>query len=394
MPDGEFFVLPDVPTQEGRIYSSRRAAVAASRGTIAYAACDACGHVWNRAFNRDALTFDAAYDINLASSPAYRSYLNDEAARLAGRCDLTEDATVLEIGCGKGDFLHALHAASRCRGIGFDPTYLNDDRQGGDALRFVRGLFTAEAAAALPAVNLIVLRSVLQYFGEPADLLRLLRDRRTPGGEGVPLYLEVPHGGHLLDGPCVWNAVYEHANWYTPPSLDRLLRSVGYEPTRLEAAFGDGQNLVVDAEPVTSQPEAGADAATVAAVVALTGEFAEAHRTMSAMWSLRLDNWFAGGRRVALWGCGARAIHLLTHCDASADRIGCCVDINPSRQGMFLPVTGHSVSPPDVLRDYEPDVVIVSNASYAAEIEADLREMGLHDVEIERLESALDAVAV
>jgi cation transport regulator ChaC len=39
-------------------------------------------------------------------------------------------------------------------------------------------------------------------------------------------------------------------------------------------------------------------------------------------------------------------------------------------------------------------VVIVSNASYAAEIEADLREMGLHDVEIERLESALDAVAV
>jgi hypothetical protein len=52
------------------------------------------------------------------------------------------------------------------------------------------------------------------------------------------------------------------------------------------------------------------------------------------------------------------------------------VDINPYRQGHFLPGSGLPIVAPAFLADYRPDVVIVMNPVYREEIARDLETMG------------------
>jgi hypothetical protein len=59
------------------------------------------------------------------------------------------------------------------------------------------------------------------------------------------------------------------------------------------------------------------------------------------------------------------------------DGIAGAVDINPHRQGYFMPGTGHRIFGPDDLVELKPDVVIVMNPIYREEITADLAARGL-----------------
>jgi len=53
------------------------------------------------------------------------------------------------------------------------------------------------------------------------------------------------------------------------------------------------------------------------------------------------------------------------------------VDINPRKQGMYVAGTGQKIVPPEFLRDYQPDVVIVMNPIYEGEIRQMVADWGL-----------------
>ena len=53
------------------------------------------------------------------------------------------------------------------------------------------------------------------------------------------------------------------------------------------------------------------------------------------------------------------------------------VDINPHKCGRFLAGSGHEIVGPEALVALRPDVVVVMNAIYVAEIGASLRGLGL-----------------
>ena len=53
------------------------------------------------------------------------------------------------------------------------------------------------------------------------------------------------------------------------------------------------------------------------------------------------------------------------------------VDINPRKQGMFVAGSGQEIVPPEFLRVYQPDVVIIMNRNYEDEIAGQLAQLGL-----------------
>jgi len=53
------------------------------------------------------------------------------------------------------------------------------------------------------------------------------------------------------------------------------------------------------------------------------------------------------------------------------------VDVNPYKQGKFMPGTGHPVVAPKTLVDQPPDLVIVMNPIYVGEITSSLTDLGL-----------------
>ena len=95
-----------------------------------------------------------------------------------------------------------------------------------------------------------------------------------------------------------------------------------------------------------------------------------------AAWRERLAAWRAAGRRVVLWGGGSKGVAFLTTLGLG-EEVGHVVDINPYKQGMYMPGSGHEVVAPAFLEAYRPDVVIVMNPIYTEEIRAELARLGL-----------------
>ena len=87
--------------------------------------CRICGHIFNDAFNPDHIEYIQDYENSLHFSPRFHQYAETLAADLVKRYGLYEK-TIIEIGCGRGDFLKLLCELGKNRGIGFDPSHAPD----------------------------------------------------------------------------------------------------------------------------------------------------------------------------------------------------------------------------------------------------------------------------
>jgi len=94
------------------------------------------------------------------------------------------------------------------------------------------------------------------------------------------------------------------------------------------------------------------------------------------VWRERLAGYQREGRKVVLWGSGSKGVSFLTTLGVS-EAIGYCVDINPHKQGTFMPGTGHEIVSPEFLTGYCPDVVILMNPVYQEEVRRDLDRLNL-----------------
>jgi hypothetical protein len=69
---------------------------------------------------------------------------------------------------------------------------------------------------------------------------------------------------------------------------------------------------------------------------------------------------------VFLWGAGSRGVTLLNI--LKDRRIEYAVDINPQKQGKYVPGTGQKIVNPKFLLKNHPDYTILANPAYEEEI--------------------------
>ena len=132
------YEVRDVPVFCNNLWAGREEAVACPRGDIELLFCRECGYIWNTAFDASRLEYTGSYDNSLHFSERFRGYAGSLAQRLIDRYDL-RGKEIIEIGCGKGDFLVMLCRMGGNRGFGFDRSYV----ERGDVERadFPRRLF-------------------------------------------------------------------------------------------------------------------------------------------------------------------------------------------------------------------------------------------------------------
>jgi hypothetical protein len=187
----------------------------------------------------------------------------------------------------------------------------------------------------------------------------------------VPDVLRILHEG------AFWDLYYEHCSYFTGATLARLLERHGLHVHRAGLGF-DGQYVQIEASSgggpgVARTPSASESAAQVDEAVAA---FVQRIDELRRRWQSSFTEWSAGGRRVVLWGGGSKAVGFLTTLGLT-DEVAAVVDINPRKQGRFLPGSGHAVIAPDDLAVSPPDVVVVLNPVYVDEIRDALARRGL-----------------
>lgn len=374
----DFYEVRDVPVQSNALLKSREQALAFRRGNLKLAFCPGCGFITNTLFDPALEDQGAGYEATQAFSGTFTRFTEQLAQSWIDRFGLAGGGkTVLEIGCGQGEFISLLASLADAKGIGVDPRYdpARNPSQGDGRLSFIRDVYSS-AYATLRA-DFVCCRHTLEHIPHAGSFVRTVR-QAIGDHYDTGVGFEVPDTLRVLREGAFWDIYYEHCSYFTPGSLARLFRREAFDVIDLRLEY-DGQYLILDAKPAP-QPTCAAlplehDLAATAEAVT---KFSRVTSGVMVKWRDIVYGAINAGKRVALWGSGSKAVGFLTTLGLSDDVIPCVVDINPHKQGTFLPVTGQPIVAPAHLQGYQPDVVIVMNPVYREEIWRSLQELGIN----------------
>ena len=370
-----FFELGPVPVNCISLCPTPQEAERCPRGSIQLAFCADCGAIYNQAFNSQLLDYDRRYDNSLHFSPSFQRYAEELAERLIARYDL-HNKDVIEVGCGKGEFLALLCSRGANRGLGFDPAYEPGrvDTRVGEGFRVIPDYYS-ERYTEYPA-DFLCCRHVLEHIITPrsflGDIRHALRNRTT-----CAVFFEVPSAGAVFEGMGIWDIIYEHCFYYNPGSLERLFTECGFKVFATYDSF-QGQYLCLEARAAIGAGAAECSRANSweRASFGTLERFGDDYCRRKQYWHEQLETLASAGKRVVVWGSGAKGATFLNAL-REVSRIEYVVDMNPYKQGMFVPGTGQEVVAPQFLQRYAPDLVLITNRNYESEIRREVTELGL-----------------
>jgi SAM-dependent methyltransferase len=367
-----FFELRAMPVNIGVQWRSTEEALACRKGDLCLEFCPECGFIWNSAFDATQLEYSKHYDNSLDFSPVFQDYARSLAQRLIRSYDIRGKA-VVELGCGKGHFLALLCEEGQNSGIGFDPSYEGERVRSAASprIRYIQD-FYGEAHTEHQG-DLVCCRHVFEHIPDPLGFLSMVR-RAIGEGRSTIVYFEVPNVRFILEQRSVWDVIYEHCNYFSAESLAAIFRRCGFEILRLEESYG-GQFLSLDAR-FGGEAKGRRAPADLDGLQTSVQRFSAAVAARSKTWQDRLRALEANRTRAVVWGGGAKAVSFLNMLKVG-DVIPYVVDINPHKQGLYLPGTGQRIVSPEVLREFQPQAVVLMNPIYREEIQQQLRALEL-----------------
>lgn len=323
------------PILQNRVYDTHREAIECPNADIDLVEDLRTGLVYNAAFKPELVSYDSSYNNEQGLSVRFREHLEDVAhlvEKHMGRQGL------VEVGCGKGFFLEMLLA----RGFdvtGFDPTYEGSNE------RVVKQYFGPDV---MRRGNGLILRHVLEHIQNPVDFLHRLKDAN--GGRGK-VYIEVPCFDWICARKAWFDIYHEHVNYFRLNDFHRIFERV-FESGRI---FG-GQYLYVVADISTVRYPVIDPGDRVCFPEDFTDNLVERRGEER--------------RPTAIWGGASKGVIFSLLRTRAGHPVDMVIDINPAKQGKYLPVTGlRVVSPGSAMQILEPgSTIYVMNSNYFDEI--------------------------
>ncbi len=371
-----FYTVRNIPTNSCLLFQSRQEAIDWPRRDLELGFCLDCGFIANINYDPTIQKYSSGYEESQGASPRFNAFLTSLIERWLQRYNL-RGKDIIEIGCGKGDFLIQLCRAGGCNGIGIDPTYdpLRQQEDLPENVRFIQDFYSRKCAD-LPC-DAISCRHTLEHIGPTGEFMQMIHDA-VGDKPGTLALWEVPDVLRVLQEGAFWDIYYEHCSYFSPGSLTRLFRGTGFEPIELELDFDDQYILLVGQ---VSNGRAIADDP-----LPLENDMAELNQAVDKFsttcpgsiekWRNTVIGACESGKKVAIWGSGSKCVAFLTTLGID-EQVGCIVDISTYRHGKYMPGTGHRIENPVALKDFQPDLVIMMNQIYRQEISANLAKMGL-----------------
>lgn len=331
------------------------------RGDLDLVVCENCEFVFNRAFDASQLQYGDSYENAQYHSPSFNAHLDGLVKRLVAEQN-DRGWRIVEVGCGQGTFLRKLvEVAEGSVGFGFDPSYRGPVTDLGGRLHFQQ-TFYDEKAADLTA-DVVVSRHVIEHVPEPIELLRNIR-KALANSPSARIFCETPCVEWIIRNKVIWDFFYEHCSYFNKNSLAAAFVRSGFEVLNVQHVFA-GQYLWLEAR-VSGQETEHNRLRESSAFLLSAEDFADTEGAMLQQWRDGIRN-LAVDEKIALWGAGAKGVTLANLLAPHTQWIDCLVDINPQKQGYYVPGTGHPIVAPPALTERGVSTAILMNPNYRAE---------------------------
>ncbi|MEM7273455.1 MAG: class I SAM-dependent methyltransferase [Actinomycetota bacterium] len=370
-----FFGEDSVPQNSCLLMDSPGEAASFPRGKLDIGFCNTCGFITNTSFQPGSAEYSQRYEETQGYSGLFMAFAKELAERWVADYDLA-NRTVLEIGCGKGEFLVEMAKAGAGHCIGIDPGVHPerlDDPEAKDIEWIVD--FYDERYSHLDA-DVVICRHTLEHIPNVAEFMSTIRRSIGDRPDTVVLF-ELPDVSRVLTEVAFWDIYYEHCSYFSLGSLARLFRKTGFEVVELSKEYDD-QYLLIAARPSTV-PAAGEplpqedDMEELRAGVA---HFRAGYENLTEEWRKRLTDLRDQGEKAVMWGGGSKGVSFISNLDIS-DEVAAVVDINPHKWGKYMVGSDHEVVSPETLQQIDPALVVAMNPIYLEEIGQDLDKLGV-----------------
>ena len=258
-----------------------------------------------------------------------------------------QDKKVLEVGCGKGEYLslmqecgvdaygveHAEESVTECLNV---------------CLKVTQG-FVDSAESTLPDApfDAFFILNFLEHIPDLNSVLRGIHNNLCNHAVGL---IEVPNFDMILKKKLFSEFVGDHLHYFTEATLTKTLDWNGFEILECKPVWYDYilSAVVKKREPID------------------LSSFAEFKSKLTQEILVYISQY--GEKRVAVWGAGHQALAVLALADL-AGKIKYVIDSAPFKQGKLTPATHIPIVSPDMLDSDPVEAIIIMAASYSDEVE-------------------------
>jgi len=224
--------------------------------------------------------------------------------------------------------------------------------------------FGVETAKRLEPADLIAANNVLAHVPDLNDFVGGMKLLLAPGGT---ITVEFPHLLRLIDSNQ-WDTIYhEHFSYFSFTVVQRVFAAHGLRLFDVEELPTHGGSLRIfgchadDAREETERARELAARELAAGYDRLETYTSYGQRVIADKRDI-LEFLIAlkrEGRSVVGYGAPAKGNTLLNYCGVGTDFLDYTVDLNPHKQGTFLPGSRIPVRTPEDLKAHQPDVVVI-----------------------------------
>lgn len=371
-----FYAKDRVASHSCLLMDDEAEARAFPKGDLRIVFCGTCAFVFNTHYDGTLAAYSARYEETQAFSPLFREFARDLAKRWVENYDL-HGRSVLELGCGKGEFLVNMIEQGAGSGIGIDPGVHPEriDPALESRITWIADYYGPKYSHL--KADAVVCRHTMEHISPVGDWMRDIRAAIGDQPDTIVLF-ELPDVLRILEEAAYWDVYYEHCSYFSAGSLARLFRATGFEVLEVTREYDD-QYLVIEARPSVT-PAPGDPLPNEDDIERLRASLEPFERSVEASltnWSAEIRAVRARGGRVAIWGSGSKGVSFFAGLGETAQLVDYAVDINPYKHGKFMAGSGHRIVAPEQLVADRPELVIVMNPIYLGEIAELLTKLGV-----------------
>jgi 2-polyprenyl-3-methyl-5-hydroxy-6-metoxy-1,4-benzoquinol methylase len=325
------------------------AALATERGVdLDVRQCAGCGLVQ---LSNDPVSYHREVVRAAAFSEEMRAFRKKQFESFA-REHFLRGKKVLEIGCGRGEYL-SIMAESGAEAYGLEDSAESVAHCVKNGLRAGRGYLSAASPNLEHApFDAFCVLNFLEHMPDPGAVLRAAARNLTQSGVGL---VEVPNFDMILRRRLFSEFIPDHLFYFTKDTLEFTLRLNGFEIVACEEIWHD---YILSA---VVRPRRPLD----------LSDFSRSQAELREALRRHISSF--GDKKVAIWGAGHQALAVLALTGLS-EKIRYVVDSAPFKQGKFTPATHVPIVAPQTLNSDPVDAVIVIAAAYSDEVARDMRK--------------------